>query len=117
MPDKNLRCFIKFTTYLHVLFGIVLFSFPLYSQDFEDQPVFEEQESPGEPDSPENTPDTDNETSVTNENNTNAPDDPVEYQGSPPAVMTENSENGDFDVFQPSEEISEDLAVPFPADI
>lgn len=116
MPDKKLRCFIKFTTYLYVLFGIFLFSLPLYSQDFEDQPVFEEQEPPGEADSPENTPNAD-ETSVTDENSTITTD-PVEEQGAPPpAVMSENGNNGDFDVFQPSEEISEDLAVPFPADI
>ena len=115
MPGKSLRLFIKLTVYLHVLFGIIIFSFPVYSQDFEDQPVFEEQESSGETSSPENTSNAD-EASVTDENNTTAPD-PVEDQGNAPRVMTENDDNGDFDVFQPSEEISEDLAVPFPADI
>lgn len=115
MPGKKLNIFIKLTMYVHVLLGIILFSFSAHSQEFEEPPVFEEQESPEETSSPESTSNAD-ETSASAENNTAAPD-PVEDQPASNGGITENGDNGDFDVFRPSEEISEDLAVPFPADI
>lgn len=108
MPDKKLNLFIKTNMYLHVLWGIILVSFSVYSQEFEEQPVFDEQESSQEASPVESASNAD-EISVSAENNTTAAE-PVEGQGN-------NGGNGNFDVFRPSEEISEDLAVPFPADI
>jgi|GEM_PF-4054116 len=118
MPDNILKLFIRLISHLIVLSGYILFSCLLVAQEFEEQPVFEEQEQEEPTAVPENTLDND-EITVTVENN--ATPEPGEDQSVNSANSTENEGNGvqnnNFDVFQPSEEISEDLAVPFPADI
>ena len=58
------------------------------------------------------------------ETENSAPDvaQPASAENNPPSNEAEttsstDNEQSDFDVFQPSEEISEDLSVPFPVDI
>ena len=119
MQDKILRYFIKITSYL-----AVFIAFSSQAQQGEDIPSFEDEEaSAAQIDIPENAPEatdaTEEESSVTI--NQGALPEPIEGQSSDDENASQNeaggAQSGNFDVFRPSEEISEDLAVPFPADI
>jgi hypothetical protein len=109
MPGKKLIFLIKKHLYLYVF---IIFSSPLLlAQQTEDVPVFDE---PAEAEAP-----VPEEDAVTEEPSS-SPDETAEAAEEtqePATGEAAGAQSGDFDVFQPSEEISEDLAVPFPADI
>ncbi len=110
MPGKKLIFLIKKHLYLYVF---IIFSSPiLLAQQTEDVPVFDE---PAE--SAAQVPEED----AVTEEPPDSPGETAEAAEETPEPVTEGqptgNQSGDFDVFQPSEEISEDLAVPFPADI
>jgi hypothetical protein len=118
MQDKILRYFVKIISYI-----IVFIAFYSHAQQDEGIPSFEEEEaSAAQIDMSENAPEatdtTVEETGVTINEET-LPE-PIEGQASEDENANQNeagAQSGNFDVFRPSEEISEDLAVPFPADI
>tara|TARA_R110002073_G_scaffold156598_3_gene311898 strand:- start:108 stop:470 length:363 start_codon:yes stop_codon:yes gene_type:complete len=120
MPNKILTSIVKNLVYL-----IVFISFSVQSQQDDDIPTFENNDvAPAvQIDMPESGTNTmgaaDQEPEITV--NEELPPEPIEEQASDDenASQTEGGavRSGNFDVFRPSEEISEDLAVPFPADI
>lgn len=119
MPDKKLTSIVKSFIYLFVF---IVFS--VQAQQDDEIPTFENDVDPAaQIDMPESVTNTmgaaDQEPEITV--NEELPPEPIEEQASDDenGSQTEGgaARSGNFDVFRPSEEISEDLAVPFPADI
>lgn len=115
MQDNIFRFILKKISYL-----AVFIAFSSQAQQDGDMPSFEDEgATSAQIDMLENEPETTEEPEIADNGQTLSG--PVEDQTSDDENTSQNEggdvQSGNFDVFQPSEEISEDLAVPFPADI